>query len=205
MTDALVCGFLLGLSCGLSPGPLMTLVLSQSLRHGAGEGCRVALAPLITDAPMILLALGLTTQLAGFRGILGGISLAGAVFVFYLAWENFRARPIEVAEQVAEPCSWRKGILANLLNPSPWLFWLTVGAATLSKTLAHTWLTATAFLALFYLALVGSKIALAVVAARCRPWLSGKACAWILRSLGAALAGFGILLVRDSLRYWGLT
>jgi threonine/homoserine/homoserine lactone efflux protein len=205
MTDALITGLLLGLSCGLSPGPLMTLVLSQSLRHGAREGCRIALAPLITDAPIILLTLGLTTQLAGFRNILGGISLAGAGFVFFLAWENFQARPIEVSDTVVAPRSWRKGILANLLNPSPWLFWLTVGAATLSKTLAQGWPTAAAFLALFYLALVGSKTVLAVVAARCQSRLSGKAHAWILRALGAALAGFGMLLVRDSLRYWSLT
>ena len=50
----LFAGLVLGLSGGLVPGPLLTLVASETLRHGAAAGIRVALAPLLTDAPIIL-------------------------------------------------------------------------------------------------------------------------------------------------------
>ncbi|MGD0905110.1 MAG: hypothetical protein ABR924_19595 [Terracidiphilus sp.] len=52
MTTALVSGVLLGLFCGLAPGPLLALVLAQTLRHGAREGRKIALSPLVTDAPV---------------------------------------------------------------------------------------------------------------------------------------------------------
>ena len=38
MLSALAAGFLLGLTAGLAPGPLMALVITQSLRHGTREG-----------------------------------------------------------------------------------------------------------------------------------------------------------------------
>ena len=42
MIEAVASGVLLGVSCGLSPGPLMALVLLQSVPHGARQGCKVA-------------------------------------------------------------------------------------------------------------------------------------------------------------------
>src|SRR6266550_2327590 len=45
MMTALASGVLLGLSAGLSPGPM----LAQTLRHGAREGCKIARAPLVTQ------------------------------------------------------------------------------------------------------------------------------------------------------------
>jgi len=90
MIAALASGLLLGLSCGMAPGPLLALVLAQSLRHGAREGCKIALTPLLTDAPMILLTLLLAAKLAELRPLLGMVSIAGGAFVLYLAWENFR-------------------------------------------------------------------------------------------------------------------
>lgn len=50
-------GAALGLSAGFSPGPLLTLVLTETLHHGVKAGIRVALAPMITDAPIIVLTL----------------------------------------------------------------------------------------------------------------------------------------------------
>jgi hypothetical protein len=56
MMTALASGAFLGLSCGLAPGPLLALVVAQTLRHGLREGCKMALTPLVTDAPIIIIA-----------------------------------------------------------------------------------------------------------------------------------------------------
>jgi threonine/homoserine/homoserine lactone efflux protein len=53
IADIFATGIVLGLSAGLSPGPLMTLVVAESLKGGASAGIRIALAPLVTDAPII--------------------------------------------------------------------------------------------------------------------------------------------------------
>ena len=74
-------GIVLGLSAGLSPGPLLALVIAQTLKHGVGEGMKVALAPLITDLPIVLAATFLLKQLSNTQSVLGFISLIGGLFV----------------------------------------------------------------------------------------------------------------------------
>jgi threonine/homoserine/homoserine lactone efflux protein len=188
MMTALASGVLLGLFCGLAPGPLLALVLAQTLRHGPREGCKIALAPLATDAPIIALALVMAAKLAQLRPLLGIVSIAGGAFVLYLAWDGFR--PLRVAEEAPadRPRSWLKGILTNLLNPHPWLFWLTVGAATLAKAVAQSWPFAVAFLCSFYLLLVGSKVLVVLLAARSRDLLARRPYRVAMRVLAVLLA-----------------
>lgn len=197
---ALASGVLLGLSCGLAPGPLLALVLAQTLRHGAREGCKIALTPLVTDLPIVVLALVLAAKLAQLRALLGIVSLAGAAFVLYLAWDTVRPVRLEAKAPGERAGSWPKGILTNLLNPHPWLFWLTIGAATLAKAIAQSWLVAAAFLCGFYLLLVGSKVLLALLAARSRDWLAGRPCRVAMRVLAALLALFAFLLFGQGLK-----
>ncbi len=200
MLAALASGVLLGLSAGLSPGPMLALVLAQTLRHGSREGCKIALTPLVTDPPIILITLALAAKLAQLRPVLGFISIAGALFVLYLAWESFRPPTENVQAPAERPNSWLKGVITNLLNPHPWVFWLTVGAAILAKSLAQGWPVAVAFLLGFYVLLVGSKMAVALLAGRSRNLLSGQPYRMAMRVLSLLLALFALLLVREGLR-----
>ncbi len=201
MITALASGVLLGLSCGLAPGPLLALVLAQTLRHGAREGCKIALSPLVTDAPIIFVALMLAAKLAKLHPLLGIVSIAGGVFVLYLAWDSFRPVRVNADPASERPRSWFKGILTNLLSPHPWLFWLTVGAATLAKAMAQSWLVAAAFLFGFYLLLVGSKAVVALMAGRSRDLLAGRPYRVVMRVLAMLLGVFALLLFREGLRH----
>jgi threonine/homoserine/homoserine lactone efflux protein len=78
---------------------------------------------------------------------------------------------------------------------------MTVGAATLAKTRAASWLAAATFLGVFYLMLVGSNLALAVMAGRSRSLLMGRPYRLGMRALGLLLAAFAVLLLREGLRY----
>ena len=84
----------------------MVLGISQTLKHGIREGAKVAVAPLITDLPMILVSLLVLTRLTDFRLVLGVISIIGGLFVAYLAYGNFR------------PPDWKRRPAGPL--PSPW-------------------------------------------------------------------------------------
>ena len=200
MLTALASGVLLGFSAGLSPGPMLALVLAQTLRHGSREGCKIALTPLVTDAPIILVALALASKLSELRSLLGIVSIAGAMFVLYLAWESYGPVRQEAEAPAERPRSWFKGIATNLLNPHPWLFWLTVGAAILAKAMAQGWLVAAAFLFGFYLLLVGSKVMVALLAGRSRHLLAGRPYRVAMRVLAVMLALFALLLFREGLR-----
>jgi threonine/homoserine/homoserine lactone efflux protein len=204
MTAAFASGILLGLSCGLSPGVLLTLVLTQTLRHGAREGCKVALAPLGSDLPIVLLAMVFASKVSAVRPVLGVISIAGGAYVLYLAWESFRPASVDADASGEPPRSWSKGVFANFLNPNPWLFWFTVGAATLNKTMAESWLAAAVFLACFYALLVGGKIGVALLAAKSRTFLSGGAYRLVMQTLGVLLAVFALFFFWDGLKYLGI-
>jgi threonine/homoserine/homoserine lactone efflux protein len=204
MFTALASGILLGFSAGLSPGPMLALVLAQTLRHGPREGCKIALTPLVTDPPIILVTLALATKLARQGPLLGIVSIAGGAFVLSLAWESFRPARQEAKAPAEQPKSWFKGIVTNLLNPHPWIFWLTVGAATLAKATVQGWLVAAAFLVGFYLLLVGSKVGVALLAGRSRDLLAGRPYRVVMRVLAVMLALFALLLFREGLKHLGV-
>lgn len=184
-------GVTMGLSAGLSPGPLLALVISETLRHGVRSGVKVALAPLLTDLPIVAVSLALLARLADAEPLLGAVSLLGAGFLAWLGYESLRFRGLEgAAEGGRAPQSIRKGVLANLLNPSPYLFWLSVGGPLVVGAFETGLPTVSAFVGAFYLCLVGSKIALAFVAARSGKFLRGGAYVLSVRLLGVLLLGF---------------
>ncbi|MGO8928982.1 MAG: LysE family translocator [Limisphaerales bacterium] len=180
--------------------PLLALLLAQTLRHGPREGCKIALTPLVTDAPIILVALVVAAKLSQLRPLLGLVSLAGGAFVLYLAWDSIHPVPVDPEAPAEPPRSWFKGVLTNLLSPHPWLFWLTVGAAILAKTIAQSWLVAVAFLFGFYLLLVGSKVLVALMAGRSRDLLAGRPYRIVMRLLAVVLGVFALLLFREGLK-----
>jgi threonine/homoserine/homoserine lactone efflux protein len=199
----LTTGIILGLSSGFSPGPLTTLVISQALQHGAREGLKVAMAPFITDLPIVLLSVFVMTRLREFHSVLAMISIIGGIFLVYLAYLSFKTSKIGVDIKVGAPRSLGKGTLANLLNPAPYLFWITIGAPNVVAAWGQGPLTAAGFLAGFYVCLIGGKMFLAVVAANSRRFLSGPAYAYVMRILGALLLVLAILFLRDGIRLWG--
>lgn len=180
---------------------MLALVLAQTLRHGSREGCKIALTPLVTDPPIILVTLALATKLAQLRPVLGIVSIAGGSFVLFLAWESFHPARQEAEAPAEPPRSWSKGIVTNLLNPHPWLFWLTVGAAILANAMTQGWVVAAAFLFGFYLLLVGSKVGVALLAGRTRDLLVGRSYRLVMRVLAVLLAVFALLLFREGLKH----
>lgn len=201
---ALAAGLVLGLSSGLAPGPLMALVISQTLRHGAREGSKVALAPLLTDAPIITIAVALASRASAIRPALAVLSFAGGVFVLYLAIVTVRPPQPGSHSGPSAPGSWSKGALTNLLSPHPWLFWMTIGATILANAMMAGWGAAAVFLLLFYAMLIGAKLTLVWGVARSRAFLSGRSYRLILRTLAVLLAAFGMVLVRDGWRLLGV-
>lgn len=173
MIETLLPGVLFGISAGLSPGPLLTLVITETLQHGRGAGIRVALAPLVTDVPIVAACVLLVSSLSGSRSVLGVLALVGALFVGYLGVDSLRARPPDADATAAPHRSLLKGVVANVLNPHPYLFWIGVGAPLLLRAWTDGAPAALLFLVAFYGCLVGSKIALAWITARSRALLRG--------------------------------
>lgn len=193
-------GLALGFAVGVAPGPLMALVAAESARGGWRRGVAAAMAPPVTDAAILPLAVLLLHRLPD--AALRGLSLAGGIFVAYLAWETLRAtgRPLPAAEAGGPTggvaAGFRRGLATNLLNPHPWLFWFTVGAPLFLAALRSGVGAAALLLVGFFVPLVGSKVLLAVLVDRGVRVLGSRFHAWVLRLGAAALAVMGALLLR---------
>ena len=196
-------GIVLGLSAGITPGPLLALVLSHTIRHGVREGIRVAASPLLTDLPIILVSTFILSRIAGYGKSLGVVSLAGAAFLAYMSFETFRPRIQETSTSDAGPKSLGRGAVVNALSPHPYLFWLTVGAPMILKGWTISPAAAVLFVVGFTGSLVGSKAVLAVLAGRSVHMMSGRNLQYLMRALGLLLLLFAVLLFVDGLRLLG--
>jgi threonine/homoserine/homoserine lactone efflux protein len=193
------------LSAGFAPGPLLTLVITQTLRHNIREGVKVSMAPLITDLPIIVASLFVLSRLSDFHRLLGAISLAGGLYVLYLAYESIRTGPVDLETGQEEPRSFRKGAFINALNPHPYVFWATVGGPFVLKSRHEGPLAPILFVTGFYVCLVGAKVSLAWLVGRSRTFLTRKAYIWTMRVLGCLLAAFAVLLLKDALFFLGIS
>ena len=197
--DSFLLGLSLGLGAGLAPGPLLALVIRTTLQDGAAAGVRVAFSPLVTDVPIIAIAVLLAASLP--EEVLGALGIAGGAFVVWLGIEALREEPApaEAAAGAAAPQrDLLRGALTNALSPHPWVFWLTVGAPILAKGGAAD---SVLFLAAFYLLLIGTKVllALGIGAGRDR-LMEGRGYAILLRASAVLLLATGVLLAVDGVR-----
>lgn len=182
----------MGAAAGVSPGPLLVLVITSALRGGALAGVLAACAPLVSDALVIAGTLLVLNQLPGQA--VGWLALGGAVFVAWVGLQTVRdARGAQLVtgseNQRAEArAALGQAALVNLLSPHPWLFWATVLGPVLLTTWGSAPVEAVGLVVAFYVAIVGSKALIAILVARGRHLLSD-------RSYRVALAVAGVLLV----------
>lgn len=196
-------GIVLGLTAGVAPGPLLTLVVTQTVNYGVKEGFKTALAPLITDPPIIFLSFFIGAKLACSPMPLGLLSMAGAGYIGYLAWQSLKVQSTDQAPANLSANSIQKGVLTNFLNPHPYLFWITVGIPFILKSWASGPWGALTWLAFFYVMLVGSKMAVAMVIGRSKNWLFQRRYVWLNRGLGLVLLFFAIMLAKDGISLMG--
>jgi threonine/homoserine/homoserine lactone efflux protein len=200
MLEFLSAGIVFGLAAGFSPGPLIVLVIAETLRHSLKEGIKVSMAPLITDVPIILISLFILIKLAKFKTVLGCISILGGLFILYLSYESLKAKGLELNNPKQSPNSLKKAVVANALSPHPYIFYMSIGGPIMFKALSKNIFYAVSFIGCFLFFLVGSKVVLALAVRKSRSFIKGQTYIWIMRILGILLIFFSMMLFRDGLR-----
>lgn len=194
-------GILLGLVAGISPGPLLTLVISQTLLFKRKEGFKVAVAPLITDIPIVIFSLFISAKFTQFDTIGGIISILGSMFILYLSYEAFFSAKKNNTNVDMAARSYQKGILVNFLSPHPYLFWLLVGAPMFTKATRIDSKAAIAFIVGFYFCLIGSKIIIALLADKSKAFLNSKYYIYLIQFLGLLLLFFALKMLVEGIRF----
>lgn len=197
--EFLLLGVILGLVQGISPGPLVTLVISETLKFGKREGFKVAVSPLISDSTVAVLALAVLSNLAQNALVIGVISILGAGYLIYLALDNLRVKTTILEAGSAKKGALRRALVTNFLNPHVYVFWFSVGGPIILESLAFHASATLLYLVGFFVPLIGSMVVIAYVVYRSKAFVGSKYYVYIVRALGIILILFAVVLVVEGL------
>ena len=192
------------MAAGLSPGPLITLVVSETLKSGRKEGIEVAVAPLISEPPIIVFVLIILSNVTGNSILMAMISLLGACYLTHLGLSNLKASVKEPEDHLEKASSLLKGVTANLLNPNAYMFWLTIGGPRVLESAGIDFSASILFILGFYMTLVGSKITVAVVVDKSKAFVKSRYYVYLIRVLGVVLIVFALIFVGEALEFFGI-
>lgn len=199
MFNYLLQGAVLGLTAAAQPGPFQAYLLSQVAQNGWRRTLPAALAPLISDGPIIALVLLVLNQVPEWMQ--RGLSIAGGLFIVHLAWGAGRRawqqwRNLQFASAEVKPIQtssqslWRAALM-NALNPNPYIYWSLVTGPILLRGWTITPAYGLGFLGGFYGTMVASLVGLILVFGLARQ--TGPRLSTILLGFSAVLlAGFGV-------------
>lgn len=154
-----------GFAAAVQPGPLQTYLISQALMKGWRKSLLSALAPLISDGPIIALCVLVLSQVpVGFQRFL---YIAGGLFVLYLAYGTYKSWKDFDAElslrETSDAGSLLKAALTNLLAPGAYLFWTLVTGPILIRGWRETPLFGISLLVGFYVTMILSLAGIIIV------------------------------------------
>jgi len=198
--ESLLSGIILGLVAGLSPGPILALLIGETLKFGKEEGFKVAVSPLITDSTIILITLLALSTLAEHDVVIGLVSIFGACYLIYLGLENLRVKTTRLDVGLAKKEALKRAIITNFLNPHTYLFWLSVGSPIILETLKTDASTTILFLLGFYTLLMGSMVLVALIVDRSKSFVKSKYYSYVVRILGIVLIFFALTILIEGLK-----
>jgi threonine/homoserine/homoserine lactone efflux protein len=145
-----------GFAAAVQPGPFQTYIISQTLSKGWRRTLPAALAPLISDAPIIAFVLMVLRQVPAW--LQRFLYIAGGLFILYLAFNACVTwRDWHKASRATEPPSQQnvlRAAMMNLLSPGPYLFWSLVTGPILLTGWRETPANGIGLLVGFYAAMV---------------------------------------------------
>jgi threonine/homoserine/homoserine lactone efflux protein len=165
MLAVLVQGIGYGFAAAAQPGPFQTFLVSQTLNRGWRRTLPMALAPLISDGPIIALSLLVLSRVPDWwqrlLNVASGLFLLYLAYAAYLSWRRFDSTQLASAE----PSSYGvlKASLMNALSRGPYLYWSLVTGPILLAGWRQAPALGVGFLIAFYATMVASLAAIILV------------------------------------------
>lgn len=130
MGDTLIPLTLFAFVGAFTPGPNNLMATAAGHAFGLARTIPQILGVTIGfDLMIVLFGLGLAQVLAAFPGLHGGLKIAGAAYLFYLAWRIARAGDPAAGEAMRRPLTFIEAALFQWLNPKAWTLAVGVVAA----------------------------------------------------------------------------
>lgn len=183
---------LLGIHAGVSPGPITTMLVTQSLLHGRRAGAKIALVPILTDIPIIATVIPALYYLThGFGIVIALISIVGACLLCHLGYESLLVSAPHFQKKDVPPISLLRAVGINFFNPNLYIYWLTIcGPLSISALRTDGFAVMFLFIGLFFICITSTKLVMALLFGSVRHSLDLRLIIWINRLLGIALLFF---------------
>ncbi len=189
---------------GITPGPGVFAVLGRALTNGAKSCFFLSLGMAVSDIVYLILAcMGLATIAEHWSGLFTAIRIAGALYLFYLAYKMWNAATnISLDDTTITRTegltSFIQGFLISASNPKVILFYI----AFLPSFIDLGALTQSDIALISLLTLIGLMSSLALIAyaassAR-RQFKTPRSMRRLNRFAGSIMAGAGVYLVSRS-------
>ncbi len=198
----LLSGSTLGLTLGVAPSPVLTLSITQTLSRGFKEGYKVVVAAIVVDIPLLLVTVFLYSKITDLTIFLGIVSLLGGAFIAYLGYKYIVIKGINLDDKASHNDSCKQGILANLLNPNPYIFWFTVGGTIIGDALTKNIFDVVAFLLGFYSLLLLSRFCILYAVSKSTRFIKGMGYLIIIKLLGFIMLLFAVRFIINGLEYF---
>ncbi|WP_041530907.1 LysE family translocator [Persephonella marina] len=192
-------GLFLGIAAAISPGALLALLISETLRGNIKNGILVSVSPIVTDLPILFVSIYILKKIENFTSLVGIISATGGVLLFYLGIKNIFAKHSEISTDMHG--SFVKGVVINILNPYTYLFWFFIGAPYISD---KGFVNSAAFVISFFIGITGSMILIAFFVEKIKRFIESRYYDYLLKFIGFLFIIFGVLLIKNSMKYLGL-
>jgi len=198
--------FALGAALGAAPGPVQLLILSETARHGIGQGFRVMLGANGTlFVVLAALALGFST-FEPSAGAVRALRVVGGLFLVFLAvnelWMIWRG-PVSGDTDDMQG-GWgptARGVALVIVNPGAWIFFATTAAAVMAEASADGGRdTALVAAVAMTLGVSLTDFGSALVGTGSRALLGDRALTWIRTGLSVLLLALGVAFVVQGAR-----
>ena len=181
----------------LVPGPTVTLIIANGIRHGTRAGLLNVLGTQVGLALMIaVVGLGLTSLMEAAGHWFDWLRIAGAVYLMWLGWKMIRSSGGDGEAQTARPPRGGflvQGVVVALSNPKTLIFFGAFFPQFIDPTRDHgLQILIMGLTAMMVAALSDSAYALA--ASRAGRALSAKRVRLLSRVSGGFLIGRGVWL-----------
>ena len=184
-------GLALGIVEGVKPGPLLTMVIRETLSGGLRAGIWTAAAPIFTDGPLVIVSLLAASWISTQPTILIAISILGAGYLLKMGLECFTIEPPspDLAE-IDVSDSFKRGVLTNLLNPNVYIFWFLIGGPLMASVADEEPLATVSYALTFLVSIIMVKSLIALAFDRTRGNLSHSTYKAVLSLCGLAMIVF---------------
>ncbi len=192
--DDFFTGLTFGIAAGISPGPLLALLISETIKGHKKNGFLVSISPIFTDIPILIISLFILDSIEKYKTVLKLIYILGSFILFYFGFKNLMMQEYKVETDLTG--SLKKAVILNILNPYTYLFWFFIGAPYIKNV---SFSEGIVFTISFFVGITGSMIIITIFTERLKRFIESRYYIYLLKTIGFLFIIFSILLIKDIL------